>query len=76
MMMTPGAGWGFIGVFGPGAWLMMWLAALVVLYPIGRILGRIGLSPLWALVALVPLLNLIALWVLAFAEWPERGRAA
>jgi hypothetical protein len=42
----------------------------VVVYPVGRILNRIGFSPLWAIVVFIPLLNLIALWILAFTEWP------
>lgn len=45
------------------------------LYPIGRILGRIGLSPFWSVLAVVPLVNLIGLWVLAFADWPARRGA-
>ncbi|HEV2300504.1 MAG TPA: hypothetical protein VGR91_02935 [Stellaceae bacterium] len=76
MMMMPGWGWGYMGAFGLGAWLVMLAMALLFLYPIGRILDRLGVSPLWSLVALVPLLNLIALWVLAFADWPRVRRAA
>jgi hypothetical protein len=47
--------------------------AVVLLYPIGRILMRIGLSPFWAILVLVPFFNLIGLWVLAFVEWPRQG---
>lgn len=75
-MMMPGLGLGHMAALGLGAWLFMVATALLFLYPIGRILGRIGFSSLWALVALLPLLNLIALWVLAFAEWPDRRRAS
>jgi peptidoglycan/LPS O-acetylase OafA/YrhL len=46
----------------------------VVLYPVGRILGRIGLSPLWSVLALIPLANLFALWLFAFIDWPGRER--
>jgi hypothetical protein len=61
------AGFGFSVIF----------AALtaVVLYPIGRILGRIGLSPLWCVLVFIPLVNLIALWAPAFADWPKKGGA-
>ena len=45
----------------------------VVVYPVGRILNRIGFSPLWAIVIFIPLLNLIALWIVAFTEWPGAG---
>jgi ATP/ADP translocase len=47
------------------------LLVVVMLYPIGRILRRIGLSPFWSVLALIPLVNLISLWVLAFVDWPR-----
>jgi len=65
----------------------MWhLIALVVLVLIvwafvavfGRILNRAGYSRWWLLTIVVPLLNLIMLWVFAFASWPvtrSRGQA-
>lgn len=43
---------------------------LLTLYPVGRILGRLGYSPWWALLAMVSPLNVIGLWILAFARWP------
>lgn len=47
----------------------------VILYPLGRILNRIGVSPFWSVLVFFPLVNLIALWVLAFSDWPvERNR--
>lgn len=67
MMMHDGLG-GF-GFF----WLLVYILLLVV--PVAKILGRMGFSQLWAIVALIPLVNLILLWVLAFVEWP-RDRAA
>jgi hypothetical protein len=36
-----------------------------------RTVGKSGLSGWWALLGLVPLVNLVALWVFAFAEWPN-----
>jgi hypothetical protein len=61
--------------YGLGHWVVFTLFVAAVLYPIGRILGRIGLSPFWSVLALIPLVNLIALWFLAFMDWPETGRA-
>jgi len=37
-----------------------------------RILSRIGFSPLWAILTFIPFVNLVALWALALADWPER----
>ncbi len=56
--------------YGGMHWLFFILMAAAVLYPVGRILGRLGLSPFLSVVAMIPLLNLAGLWVLAFAEWP------
>ena len=36
-----------------------------------RTLGKSGLSGWWAVLGLVPLVNLVALWVFAFTEWPN-----
>jgi hypothetical protein len=45
---------------------------LVVLgVPIAQILHRAGHSRWWTILAFVPLLNLIGLWVFAFARWPN-----
>ena len=63
-MMTS---WGF------GHLLFFAAFAALVLYPIGRILQRLGFSPFWSVVALIPLANLVGLWVLATAPWPREG---
>ena len=57
--------------FGFWHWVVFVVTVAAVLYPIGKILGRLGLSPVWSIFALVPFVNLIALWVLAFADWPR-----
>lgn len=53
--------------------LMFALVAAVFLYPIGRILSRMGLSPFWSIFAVIPLVNLFLLWVVAFIDWPRRA---
>jgi hypothetical protein len=45
------------------------LLALVVI-PYWKIWQRTGHSGAWGLLMLVPLANVISLWVLAFKEWP------
>lgn len=68
--------WTDMAGYGPGHWLLFAAMIAVFLYPIGRILGRVGLSPFWSILAVIPLVNLIALWLFAFVEWPERQRKA
>ena len=46
--------------------LLIW--AFVAIF--GRILNRAGYSRWWLLTMFVPLLNLIMVWIFAFAEWP------
>ncbi len=60
--------------YGYGHWFVFVIGAVLLLYPIGRILGRIGFSPLWSIVAVIPLANLIGLWVMAFTDWPPTDR--
>jgi hypothetical protein len=67
MMMN----WTGMGGFGFGHWVIFTVMVIAVLYPLGRILSRIGLSPFWSVLALVPFVNLIALWILALTEWPR-----
>ena len=61
-----GGGFGFI-------WMIIYIAVMVI--PIAKILGRIGFNQWWAAFAIIPLVNLIFLWILAFIDWP-RERAA
>ena len=64
--------WYLVAIFV--AALGVW--AFVVVF--GRILNRAGFSRWWLLTQFVPILNLIMLWVFAFADWPvfkSRGQA-
>lgn len=65
--------WPMMAGYGLGHWIFFAAMAALLLYPIGRILRRIGLSPFWCVVAIFPLVNLIGLWVLAFVDWPTRS---
>jgi hypothetical protein len=54
---------GFMILF---AVLILW--AFVVVF--GRIVNRACYSRWWLLTMLVPVLNLVMLWIFAFADWP------
>ena len=49
------------------------ILALAVI-PYWKIWSRTGHSGAWSLLMLVPLANLISLWVLAFKKWPAVDR--
>jgi predicted ABC-type exoprotein transport system permease subunit len=52
-------------------WLIVLAAIFVLAFPLVRILRRLGYSGWWAVLWFVPLVNLIALWVLAYRPWPR-----
>ena len=55
--------------------LLHWIIVLVIvvlpLWFAWRTVAKSGHSGWWALLLLVPLVNLIMLWVFAFAQWPS-----
>ena len=52
--------------------LLLILALAVI--PYWKIWARTGHSGAWSLLMLVPVVNLISLWVLAFKKWPAVDR--
>ena len=68
-------GWWLESAYGGWAhWFMFAAVVALVLYPVGRILKRLGFSPFWSILSLIPLVNLIGLWIVAFVEWPQPDR--
>ena len=59
---------------GFGLWeflvAIFWVVAVAV--PIVKILQRTGHSPWWTIIAFIPMLNLLALWIFAYTRWPAR----
>lgn len=51
-------------------WLIVVFFILIYGIPMARILRRTGHSRWWVIPFFLPLLNLIAIWVLAFVDWP------
>ena len=71
-----------LGICGglPAEW--QWVVAAVmplllialVAVPVAQVMHRAGHSRWWTILAFVPLLNLIGLWVFAFARWPSAAK--
>jgi hypothetical protein len=55
-----------------GIWLV---AAVIGIIPFWRICTRIGWSPWLSLLIVVPLANLIFIYMLAFSDWPLQKAA-
>ena len=73
--MMDGSGM-LMGYWSIWHWILFAVFVALFLYPIGRILARIGFSPFWSVIALIPLVNLVGLWIVALAAWPRDKRAA
>ena len=61
--------------FGLVHWIFFIGMVVVILYPVGRVLGRVGFSPFWSVLIFVPIVNVIALWIFVFSEWPSKKSA-
>jgi len=53
------------------AFVMPLLFIVLVGIPVANILHRAGRSRWWTILAFLPFLNLIGLWVFAFTRWPK-----
>lgn len=59
-------------LFGGGHGLLgLLIAAVIFVIPLWQIVRKAGYPPPLALLALVPLVNIVALWVFAFSRWPR-----
>ncbi|CAE6969671.1 hypothetical protein [Paraburkholderia domus] len=56
-------------------WLIVLLVIAFYLFPLTRILKKAGFSGWFCLLAVVPLVNLLAFWAFAFIEWPVERRS-
>lgn len=53
-----------------GHWLWMLVMAIVVVVPVWRICQRIGYPGWMGILVLIPMVNLVLLYFIAFADWP------
>ncbi len=63
---------GFIPSIGPSESLILLAATVLLVWPAWRICSKAGFPGTMGLLVVVPGLNLVLLYVLAFAEWPVR----
>lgn len=53
-----------------GHWLWMLLIAIVAVIPAWRLCQRVGYPGLLGILILIPLVNIVFLYFIAFAQWP------
>ena len=63
-----------MGAFSLVHWIIIAVILFVLLFPLIRILRKAGYSGWWVLLWFVPIGNLVALWIFAFADWPALRR--
>lgn len=51
-------------------WLIVLMCGIAPMFPIGTILKKAGFSPLWAILWIVPLINVIGFLIFAYSRWP------
>jgi hypothetical protein len=63
----------FASVGFPEVLVLLAIAAmsLAIIWPATRICRRIGRSPLLGALAVIPLANVLLLWLVALARWPQ-----
>jgi hypothetical protein len=59
-----------VGSFSIWHWIIILFFLAIYLVPLWRIVGKAGFHGAFSLLALVPLVNIVMLWVFAFAKWP------
>jgi uncharacterized membrane protein YhaH (DUF805 family) len=64
-----------MGSFSIFHWLIVIAVLVIYFVPTVKILNKAGYSGWWSLLLLVPLVNIVMLFVFAFADWPAlRGQ--
>jgi predicted ABC-type exoprotein transport system permease subunit len=56
-------------------WLLVLIVVAIVIYPVALIVKKAGYSRWWALLALVPFVNWLALWAFALVRWPTEKKS-
>ena len=61
-------------------WIMALVMPLLLVIlagvPVARILHRAGRSRWWTILAFLPFVNLVGLWLFAFSRWPNAPASA
>ena len=54
-------------------WHLLIILVMLAIYlvPLWRIVSRAGFHGAFSVLALIPLVNIVMLWVFAFAKWPR-----
>jgi hypothetical protein len=59
-----------MGGFSLWHWIIVLVFLFIFMFPVVKILQKAGYSGWWVLLWFVPVGNIVALWIFAFADWP------
>lgn len=65
-----------MGSFSIAHWFIVLLWAAIFIVPAWRIVSRAGFPGALSLLLLIPIVNLVIIWVFAFVRWPVMDRRA
>jgi len=60
-----------MGGFSIFHWIIVIAILFVYLFPVIKILQKAGYTGWWSVLILIPGVNLVMLWIFAFARWPN-----
>ncbi|WP_300577585.1 hypothetical protein [Phenylobacterium sp.] len=60
-----------MGSFSAWHWLILAAWVFLIVFPVGKIFARLGIPWAVAFLMIVPGVNLVMLWVVAFIKWPR-----
>lgn len=55
-------------------WVIVAVALATAIVPSVKVLGKAGFSGWWVVLLFVPVVNIVAIWVFAFVDWPSLSR--
>ena len=61
-----------MGEHGISNGLILLIILALTILPFWKIFSKAGYSGAWSLLMLVPLVNVLAIWIFAFSDWPVR----
>jgi hypothetical protein len=57
-------------------WIFFPLGAVIFVIPVWRIVQKAGFHGALSLLGLIPIVNIVLLWVFAFVKWPNERSGA
>ncbi|HRD47040.1 MAG TPA: hypothetical protein PLF78_11210 [Caulobacter sp.] len=63
-----------MGSFSIVHWIIVLAVLASTVVPPWIIVRKAGYHPAWSLLGLIPLVNIVVLWVFAFGDWPALRR--